>query len=315
MKKRVTLQDIANVCGVSRALVSVVLNGKEGRISCTEACRQKIHETAEQLGYAPNRLAQSMSSGRPPVVAVMLHLDVTELFSGSYYYFNELFPKLTLELNARGLEVMFIPCRSAGEFITRFERLQSDGLAGAVISNIFPDAYTEFAGKLANSGMPYMILGYPYGVDCHCIYYKRSFQWLDAYLASHREYQHCWILTRIQDKHVLCRYPFKHDYIWLAEKSEPLPEILQEDTALIVCAGLSLYKAHHEMLRHPLIWERMQKAELLPPGVANHLEVPAGVRSKIAAIAAEQVADWLLLGKESEMKQICIEHKTKESNA
>ena len=76
MKKRPTLRDIAAKCGVSRTLVSVVLNGKEGKISCSEACRQKIRETARQMGYAPNCLARSMSSGRSPVVAVMLHLDV-----------------------------------------------------------------------------------------------------------------------------------------------------------------------------------------------------------------------------------------------
>ncbi|MBR2911738.1 MAG: LacI family DNA-binding transcriptional regulator, partial [Lentisphaeria bacterium] len=90
MKKRPTLRDIAAKCGVSRTLVSVVLNGKEGKISCSEACRQKIRETARQMGYAPNCLARSMSSGRSPVVAVMLHLDVNDLFSGSYDYFNDL---------------------------------------------------------------------------------------------------------------------------------------------------------------------------------------------------------------------------------
>ena len=141
MTKRATLRDVAAACGVSSALVSVVLNGKEGRIGCAEPCRKKIRETAEKMGYVPNSLARSMSLGRPPVAAVVMHMEDTDLCSGSYAYFNELFPVLTLALNARDIEVLFVPCRDSAEQLARLDRIIRGGLAGAVISNIVPGDY------------------------------------------------------------------------------------------------------------------------------------------------------------------------------
>ena len=313
MKKRPTLRDIAASCGVSRTLVSVVLNGREGKISCSEACRQKIRETARQMGYIPNCLARSVSSGRSPVVAVMLHLDVNDLFSGSYDYFNDLFPRLTLELNERGLEVLFVPCRCREEQLSRLEKLTSGGLAGAVISNVFPDDYSDFPRQLVNSGVPYTILGYPYGEDCYCIYSKRSYSWLDEVLSSHPEWKNCWLLTRIQSKHILCRYPFKHNYIWLAEKTEPSDEILNDPETLIVCAGLELYQTYSKKICHPLLLERSRMKNLIPEGTLCHLSSLSGIRTEIARTAAHQVADWLLEDKLPESKQICIKNITENS--
>ena len=313
MKKRPTLRDIAVSCGVSRTLVSVVLNGKEGKISCSESCRQKIRKTAQQMGYTPNCLAQSMSSGCSPVVAVMLHLNVNDLFSGSYDYFNELFPRLTLELNARGLEVLFVPCRTKEEQILRLDKLLSGGLVGAVISNIFPDSYREFTRKLADSCVPYTILGYPYGEDSYCIYSERSYSWLDEILLKHPEWKNCQILTRVQDKYILCRYPFEHNYIWLAEKAEPSAELLGDPGTLIVCAGLELYQKYAGTIRNPLLLERARMKDLIPENVMCHLAVPNSIKTQIAQKAAQQVADWLLEGKEPELKQICIKDKKEDS--
>ncbi|MDO9374534.1 MAG: substrate-binding domain-containing protein [Bacteroidota bacterium] len=63
MLKRVSLKDIASQVGVSSALVSYVLNGKNtGRINKLVA--QKIRDTARELNYRTNQIARSLKTNR-----------------------------------------------------------------------------------------------------------------------------------------------------------------------------------------------------------------------------------------------------------
>lgn len=305
MTKRATLRDVAAACGVSSALVSVVLNGKEGRIGCAEPCRKKIRETAEKMGYVPNSLARSMSLGRPPVAAVVMHMEDTDLCSGSYAYFNELFPVLTLALNARDIEVLFVPCRDSAEQLARLDRIIRGGLAGAVISNIVPGDYDGVTRRIMESGLPYMILGYPCGFDCHCVFSAGRYPWLDGILAAHPEYRTCYVLTRIHRKRVLCRYPFACDYIWLAGKCDPEPEILGDPGTLIVCAGVAEYLHLGKLIKNPLIYDLEGAA--IPEGVPCHLIRPGTRRKRVAEIAADTVAAWFHSGEEPVSRKICIE--------
>ncbi len=70
MGRRVTAQDVADLAGVSRSSVSVVLNGRaQGNIS---AAKQKtIMEAAHQLDYRPNALAMSLRSRRTLTIGVL----------------------------------------------------------------------------------------------------------------------------------------------------------------------------------------------------------------------------------------------------
>ena len=54
----VSLKDVANLAGVSVQTVSKVLNGKRPRVAA--ATEARIHEAARELGYYPNRIAQSL---------------------------------------------------------------------------------------------------------------------------------------------------------------------------------------------------------------------------------------------------------------
>lgn len=68
----VTMNDIAQVCGVSRAVVSLVLNGREKEVGIAAQTRDRILSTAETLGYCRNELARAMVTGRNHVVAVIV---------------------------------------------------------------------------------------------------------------------------------------------------------------------------------------------------------------------------------------------------
>lgn len=63
----VTQKDIARKLGVSQRLVSSALNGQR---DVSEAMRHKIQSEAAALGYAPNRLARALATGRTHQVAL-----------------------------------------------------------------------------------------------------------------------------------------------------------------------------------------------------------------------------------------------------
>ncbi|MEX1133910.1 MAG: LacI family DNA-binding transcriptional regulator [Acidimicrobiia bacterium] len=76
-----TLDDLAELSGVSRATVSRVING--GPVSA--ATRRRVLEVIEGTNYRPNLAARSLASGRTGVVGVVMHVDPPLLFEDSYF--------------------------------------------------------------------------------------------------------------------------------------------------------------------------------------------------------------------------------------
>ncbi|QRQ99528.1 LacI family DNA-binding transcriptional regulator [Dyadobacter sandarakinus] len=77
--KKVSLKDIAQKAGVSTALVSYVLNGKEKETRVGETIARKIREIARELNYQPNHLAKSLRSGRTHTIGLII-ADISNPF-------------------------------------------------------------------------------------------------------------------------------------------------------------------------------------------------------------------------------------------
>ncbi len=69
--KRVTSQDVANLAGVSRTTVSLVLNQVEG-FQISQETREKVFEAAESLGYVPDAAAQALASRRTKAIGLVM---------------------------------------------------------------------------------------------------------------------------------------------------------------------------------------------------------------------------------------------------
>lgn len=76
-----TLDDLAQLSGVSRATVSRVING--GPVS--EQTRLKVLEVLESHDYRPNLAARSLASGRTGVIGVVMHVDPPLFFEDPYF--------------------------------------------------------------------------------------------------------------------------------------------------------------------------------------------------------------------------------------
>lgn len=74
MTRRATAQDVADLAGVSRSAVSLVLNGRaDGNIS--RAKQEAVRDAALQLHYTPNAVALSLRSKRTETIGVLTWAD------------------------------------------------------------------------------------------------------------------------------------------------------------------------------------------------------------------------------------------------
>lgn len=69
MSNGLTIADIARMANVSVATISRVLSGKPG---VSETKRQEIHSLLDQVGYRPNRIAQTLALGRSGLLGVVV---------------------------------------------------------------------------------------------------------------------------------------------------------------------------------------------------------------------------------------------------
>ena len=77
--KKISLKDIASKAGVSTALVSYVLNGKEKETRVGQEIARKIKEIARELNYQPNHLAKSLRSGKTHTIGLVI-ADISNPF-------------------------------------------------------------------------------------------------------------------------------------------------------------------------------------------------------------------------------------------
>ena len=85
-KKNVTIRDIAEKAGVSKSLVSFVMNNSIGadgkkRYRVSDVTRERILKVAAEMDYQPNSAARALRKGRSRVIGAILS-DMANIFYG-----------------------------------------------------------------------------------------------------------------------------------------------------------------------------------------------------------------------------------------
>lgn len=84
----VLMKDIAEAVGVSNATVSLVLGGKSGsRVS--ESVKNRVLQTAKEMGYHSNDLARSLRTGRTNLISVIVTDISNDFFGKMSFYIQE----------------------------------------------------------------------------------------------------------------------------------------------------------------------------------------------------------------------------------
>jgi LacI family transcriptional regulator len=160
---KVTMKDIAEMAGVSKATVSMVMNKKDASIS--EETRKRILEIAKEMSYIPNSIARSLSTKKSGTIGVILP-DITNPF------FSEM--ARAIEDEAERLEYNLIICNTDNDILKEQKYIE------LLISKLIDGIIFMSGGKsnesitiLKNNNVPFVLVdryieGYKddYGVFC-----------------------------------------------------------------------------------------------------------------------------------------------------
>src|SRR5690349_12676370 len=147
--KRVTLLDVANASGISRASVSLVLRDSP---LVAEETRQRVQGVMQNLGYVYHRAAANLRSHKSHTVGLVVS-DIT----------NPFFAELTMSIEAQldGANYVSLLCNTS-EMLSKQERLlatmQEYSADGILLS---PARGTPLATieKLQRSRLPFVLFG------------------------------------------------------------------------------------------------------------------------------------------------------------
>lgn len=148
---------IAEKVGVSPTIVSVVLKDPQtNRASATK--RQRILETASELGYRPNMLARNLTARKTNVVAIITS-STAPVFSDPYL--REVLCGLQESLFQHGLSMTFVPTRRTGSPAGIREQLQGvfgyDGIVFLNSSRSTLEQMERDIRELRATRMPFVI--------------------------------------------------------------------------------------------------------------------------------------------------------------
>ena len=138
----VTLKDVAERAGVSRSAVSRTFT--EGA-SVSAKTRDKVRRAAEELGYSPNALASSLTTGRTKMIG---------LVSNNFHnpIFLQVFDLFTRGLQNRGLRPLLVNLTDEVEPENSLRMLRQYSVDGVIVaSSTLP---TSFAEAFAAAGVP-----------------------------------------------------------------------------------------------------------------------------------------------------------------
>lgn len=82
-KPRVTISDVAAASGVSRATVSFVLRDSPGQ-TISAATRERVRQTARDLGYVPHAIARALREGSSRIVVLIIDAALDGHYARSY---------------------------------------------------------------------------------------------------------------------------------------------------------------------------------------------------------------------------------------
>ncbi len=100
----ITMREVAQHAGVSKATVSYVLNGQEAKMRIPEETRSRILRSVAELGYHPNAVARNLAHKRTDTIAVVMQFPA--LFSGWSGFTNFLMHGVTDACVQEGLDVL-----------------------------------------------------------------------------------------------------------------------------------------------------------------------------------------------------------------
>ncbi len=149
--QKIRLKDVAAQAGVAVNTASTILNRRPNSWASKET-EERVFRAAAELGYKPNRAAQSLRMGRFNTIALV----IADLHNPYYTAFADALEDVAEE---RGYDVIIETWRNdlrrERRILDELENRQVDGVA-AFLSD--PEAHRDYLGLLARQETPFVVL-------------------------------------------------------------------------------------------------------------------------------------------------------------
>lgn len=149
-KKKITSKDIARELGISRSVVSFVLNGKNKEMRISDELTKKVLDYVEAINYEPNYMAQSLKTGKTFTIGLIV-ADISNPF------FANIARAIEFEFSTKGYSVIFCSSNeNKKKFNAQLENLKNRQVDGLIL--IPPIGTEEILALLNAQNMPFVII-------------------------------------------------------------------------------------------------------------------------------------------------------------
>lgn len=153
MGKRLNLEEIGRLAGVSRSTVSRVVNGAS---NVSDEAKARVEAIVEQTGYRPHAAARSLASNRTGVIGLVIPSAVETLFDDPY--FGRLILGISRATNVAGTTLSLFLFSDAADETVIARRVVNPGLVDGVIVTATRRG-DPFINELADTGTPFVVVG------------------------------------------------------------------------------------------------------------------------------------------------------------
>jgi len=156
----VTIKDIAQRIGVSVSTVSMVLNGKDYRIS--PATREKVEAAAREMNYRPNRMAAGLVTKTSKTLGLIVP-DITNS------YFAEMAAVIEAKCADNGYSLFLCTTNYMPEHDVKYTNLLLEQGVDGILFVMSVDGHNHRAGEclqlLREAGVPILLLDQEWSND------------------------------------------------------------------------------------------------------------------------------------------------------
>lgn len=154
--KKIVLNDIAVSLGVSKALVSMVLNNQGDKNGISKPTQERVWQRARDLNYIPNHIARGLRLGKSMMIGLIVP-DIANVF------FSRIARRIEDIANKAGYNLIISSSDENTErelqLIRKFTERQVDGL---IVASTQPDK-TELT-QLKRDGFPVVLIDRSLGI-------------------------------------------------------------------------------------------------------------------------------------------------------
>ncbi len=148
--KRLTIEDIARLAGVSKATVSRVLNGKP---DVDPATRARIQRLMDEQGFVPSATATHLAGGRSHLIGMLVR-------SYTWLFVPEIMRAVADLIDQTSYELVLYRVNDQlpeEEAMQAISRLLASNLTAGVLA-VFPGQASAYLARLSQHGVPLVVI-------------------------------------------------------------------------------------------------------------------------------------------------------------